>query len=131
MVEKGGAWSSGTTRLLRHLMRQDAVLGDSGTRDPSTPVVSPTPSGERAGVARRLGLDLEADRTRALARAGYGHLPDGSPVWLRRLAGSTGREVERLTPDLRARIGACLRDDRGVELAADARGASTITHPDR
>lgn len=80
-------------------------------------------SGERAAVARRLGLDLEADRTRALARAGYGHLPDGSPLWLRRRAGSTGREVERLTPDLRVRIAACLRDDLGVELAADGPGA--------
>jgi len=78
--------------------------------------------GDRIAVARRLGLDHETSRTRALARAGYGHLPDESPLWLRRLAGGPGREVERLTPDRRAEIAELLGGASDLELAADDRG---------
>lgn len=52
--------------------------------------------GDRIVVARRLGLDHETPRVLALARAGYGHLPDDSPLWLLLRTGGAGREVERL-----------------------------------
>ncbi len=74
---------------------------------------------DRAVVARRLGLDLEARRTRAMARAGYGYLPDDAPLWVRRLPGPAGREVERLTPDRRADIAKFLHEDTRLDLAAD------------
>lgn len=77
----------------------------------------------RITVARRLGLDHETSRTRALARAGYGHLPDGSPLWLRRLSDGSGREVERLTPDRRAEIAQLLGEATALDLAADGRGS--------
>lgn len=77
--------------------------------------------GDRIVVARRLGLDHEARHTLALARAGYGHLPDESPLWLRRLAGGAGREVERLTPDRRVEV-ARLLGDGGLDLAAEDPG---------
>jgi hypothetical protein len=77
--------------------------------------------GDRSVVARRLGLDHEARRTMAMARAGYGHLPDESPLWLRRRSGGSGREVERLTPDRRAEI-ARLLGEGGLDLAAEEPG---------
>jgi len=73
--------------------------------------------GDRVAVARQLGLDHEASRPQALARAGYGHLPDGSPLWLRRLAGGPGREVERLIPDRRTEIAQLLGGVSELELA--------------
>ena len=74
---------------------------------------------------RRCCYDPDGRRLQPEALQGGHFLP-----WSRFHAGGVANP-ERLTPDLRTRIGACLRDDRGVELAADARGASTITHPDR
>ena len=73
-------------------------------------------------VARRLRLDHETSRIRAMARAGYGHLPDESPLWLRRLASGAGRQVERLTPDRRAAIAQLLVGESGLDLAADDPG---------
>ena len=78
--------------------------------------------GDRAMVARRLGLDLESGRVRAMARAGYGHLPDESPLWVRRLVGGAGRAVERLTPDRRAEIAQLLGEYSDLDLAADGSG---------
>ncbi len=77
---------------------------------------------DRILVARRLGLDHETARIRAMARAGYGHLPDESPLWLRRLAGGSGRQVERLTPDRRAAIAQLLGEEGRLDLAADDPG---------
>lgn len=75
--------------------------------------------GDRAEVAGRLGLDPEEARTRALARAGYGHLPDDGPLWVRRLPGGAGREVERLTPERRSEVAAILARDDHLDLAAE------------
>lgn len=80
--------------------------------------------GARVAVAGRLGLDHEADRTLALARAGYGHLPDGAPLWLARDHGG-GREVERLAPAVRSRLEHLLRRPdraRGLTTAAEEPG---------
>ncbi len=86
--------------------------------------------GERAGVASRLGLDLEVQRCRALARAGYGHLPDESPLWVRRLGGGAGREVERLTPERRAELTRILDGPSGLDLAADGAGPWSLEEVD-
>jgi hypothetical protein len=77
---------------------------------------------DRVAVARRVGLDHETPRTVAMARAGYGHLPEDSPLWLRRVSSGPGREVERLTSDRRAEIAQLLRHDR-FDLAAEERGS--------
>lgn len=76
---------------------------------------------DRIVVGERLGLDHETRRTLAMARAGYGHLPDESPLWLRRLTRGPGREVERLTPDRRAKVAQLLREVR-LDLAAEDSG---------
>lgn len=77
---------------------------------------------DRVAVARRVGLDHETPRTLAMARAGYGHLPEDSPLWLRRVSSGPGREVERLTSDRRAEIAQLLRHDR-FDLAAENQGS--------
>jgi hypothetical protein len=77
---------------------------------------------ERTAVARRVGLDHETPRTLAMARAGYGHLPDDSPMWLRRVPSGPGREVERLTAERRVEIAQLLRHDT-YDLAAEDPGA--------
>ena len=76
----------------------------------------------RVAVARRVGLDHETPRTLAMARAGYGHLPDDSPLWLRRVSSGPGREVERLTSDRRVEIAQLLRNDK-FHLAAEDPGS--------
>jgi hypothetical protein len=83
--------------------------------------------GDRVLVARRLRLDHETLRVLAMARAGYGHLPDESPLWLLRRAGGTGREVERLTPDRRAEIAQLLGEEGELDLAADDPGPWSAT----
>ena len=77
---------------------------------------------DRILVARQLGLDHETPRVRAMARAGYGHLPDESPLWIRRLASGAGRQVERLTPDRRTAIAHLLGGEAGLDLTADGKG---------
>lgn len=78
--------------------------------------------GERAVIAQRLGLDLDESRTWAMARAGYGHLPENTALWVRQLDRGAGREVERLTPDRRALIAHILNRDHEVALAASDPG---------
>ena len=78
--------------------------------------------GERAEIAHRLGLDLEESRTWAMARAGYGHLPENTALWVRQLDRGAGREVERLTPDRRAQIAQLLNGDDEVDIAASDPG---------
>lgn len=82
--------------------------------------------GDRIAVAERVGLDHEARPTLAMARAGYGHLPDESPLWLRRLDRGGGREVERLTRDRRTEIAQFLGED-GHTLAAETPGGWSST----
>ena len=74
----------------------------------------------RASVAQKLGLDLEAARTWAIARAGYGHLPENAPLWLRRHDAGPGREVEPLTADRRTEIAHLLSNDSNLDLAAES-----------
>ena len=77
---------------------------------------------DRIAVARRVGLDHETPRTLAMARAGYGHLPEDSPLWLRRVPSGPGREVERLTSERRGEIAQLLRHGR-FNLAAEDPGS--------
>lgn len=58
----------------------------------------------------------------AMALAGYGHVPDQSPLWPLRRTGGPGREVERLTPDPRAEISQLLGDEGQLELVAEDPG---------
>ena len=77
---------------------------------------------DRVAAARRVGLDHETPRTLAMARAGYGHLPDESPLWLRQVPSGPGREIERLTAERRIEITQLLRHDR-FDLAAEDPGS--------
>jgi hypothetical protein len=82
---------------------------------------------DRIEVARRLGLDHETPRVLAMARAGYGHLPDQSPLWLLQRTGGPGREVERLTPDRRAKITRLLGEEGDAAVAAEDPGPWSST----
>lgn len=77
------------------------------------------------GAGHPCARSIPTPRVLAMARAGYGHLPDESPLWLLRRAGGPGWEVERLTSDRRAEIAQLLGDEDELELVAEDPGPWT------